>query len=170
MSACQKHSGNERSAEAVGNTREHVPALHPLLSLLFSPLCSLLPHAPLCYLTGPPCFSFPSLSLLCSFPLSLSLLWICPLFFCTPISYFLLLSLFFPWLLLFSFVSFGFCWNLWRLMRSIGINECVLDDVFHHKQPHPKLGISRFFFFFSLFLSLPIQLSLAYLIKWSHIQ
>ncbi len=46
VSACQKHSGNERSTGAVGNTRERVPALHPLLSLLFSPLCSLLPPAP----------------------------------------------------------------------------------------------------------------------------
>lgn len=35
MSACQKHSGNERSTGAAGNTRERVPALHPLLSLPF---------------------------------------------------------------------------------------------------------------------------------------
>lgn len=60
MSACQKHSGIERSAGAVGNTRKRVPALHPLLSLIFPPAT---PSPPFCYLSGPPCLSFPSLSL-----------------------------------------------------------------------------------------------------------
>lgn len=103
VSACQKHSGNERSAGAVGNTRERVPALHPLLSLLFSPLCSLLPPAPpLCYLTAPP-LAFHSHLFLC-FALCLSL-WICLLFFCTPISCSPFPPLIFPWLLLFPLFS-----------------------------------------------------------------
>lgn len=70
-SAFQKHSGNKRSPGAVGNTWEHLPVFHPLLSLsplLAPPSCSCL-----CYLSPSHCLSIPYLSLLCFLHLSLNI-------------------------------------------------------------------------------------------------
>lgn len=148
----------ERSAGAVGNTRERITALHPLLSLLFSPLRSLLPPAP------------PFATLLA--PLAFhSHLFLC---FASSLSEYHFLSYALPSLAassfpLFSltptlplFLSFFFCWNLQRLTHSAGINECALNEFFfflNHKQPHPKLGISLPLSFFLSTLASPSLIS-----------
>lgn len=153
MSACQKHSGNKRSAGAVGNTREHVPALHLLLSFLFSPVFT---PISLCYRAAPPCLSFPSLSLLCSPSLfenlffSLSLPSLAPP--SLPLSF--LVSSPFP---LFLFLLLLKSMETYKQSRSKWVCPELL--FLSHKQPHPKLGISLPLSYFLSSLASPLLIS-----------
>lgn len=119
-----------KKCRGCGEYKRVVAALHPLLSSpslsLPCVLSSLLP--PLCYLAAPLPFIPNSFSSLHSLPLSLSLLWISLLFFCTPISrspphYFSLThTLLFRSLSFFLFPTFAeFCggWCKWACTEGL---------------------------------------------------
>lgn len=120
--------------------------LAAFLSSVFSPpFCSLL-----CYLTAPLPFIPISFSLLCALPLSLSLLWISRLFFCTPISCspfpspcFSLTSTLLLFLFFFLFPTFAeivktYKWRWYKWVCA----ECLFYIAGSHTQSWESLSLS----------------------------